>query len=285
MLKIVAFLLVGIGLFLGVGVPITIAVVFHIDLGRNRTVWEAIGAGTFLLGGAMPGIAVIVLASKLWKAGDPRNPKPDQTKGGYGKCTKNAAVDRLNVSPAAPAGDRGVRVQKRASHEMTVQIIQPSLPKLLAYGVAASVCGAGSAATLTSSLSQVFGFRWTPSLSWTIAVVALGLGIALTLVRMISAFVGKGPRLEIGPDGFEFRDWFGSRCRKWDDINGDFVVIRTGLIRMVAYRLTESCKESNRVKPSKMFRGNDEVIAGPFQVPMPKLAELLNQYRRIATTG
>src|SRR5262245_5147914 len=77
MRKTGAVILASVGLILAVGVPVTIAVVFNIDLGKKP------GA---LVGGMMPGISVMVLAGKLWKGGAAAKPMPDQIPPGYQYC-------------------------------------------------------------------------------------------------------------------------------------------------------------------------------------------------------
>jgi hypothetical protein len=72
-----AFILASVGLILAVAVPVTIAVVFNIDLGKRTGV---------LVGGMMPGISLMVLAGKLWKGGAVPKPMPDQIPPGYQYC-------------------------------------------------------------------------------------------------------------------------------------------------------------------------------------------------------
>lgn len=77
MRKTGAFVLAGIGLILAVGVPVTIAVVFSIDLGKKPGI---------LVGGMMPGIVVLMLAVKVWKSGAAPKPTPEQIPLGYQVC-------------------------------------------------------------------------------------------------------------------------------------------------------------------------------------------------------
>jgi hypothetical protein len=88
-------MLAAVGLILAVGVPITIAVAFDIDLGKQPAVMG---------GGMMPGIVVMAVAGKLWKGGAAVKPRPDQIPPGYEFCDlcgetvpeTEGSVQRLN---------------------------------------------------------------------------------------------------------------------------------------------------------------------------------------------
>ena len=67
----------GVGLIFAVGLPIAIALLLNIDLGRKPGV---------LVGGMMPGVGVMVLARKLWKGREAPKPTPDQIPLGYQVC-------------------------------------------------------------------------------------------------------------------------------------------------------------------------------------------------------
>ncbi len=75
MRKTGAVILASLGLILAVAVPVILAVVSNIDLGKNVAV---------LLFGMMPGISIMVLARKLSKGG--LKPMPDQIPPGYQFC-------------------------------------------------------------------------------------------------------------------------------------------------------------------------------------------------------
>ncbi|MFO0876525.1 MAG: hypothetical protein U0840_04055 [Gemmataceae bacterium] len=77
MRKLAAVLLATAGLILAVGLPITIAVVFNIDLGTRAGV---------LVGGMMPGIGVLALAGRLWSGAPAPQPPPDQIPPGHHVC-------------------------------------------------------------------------------------------------------------------------------------------------------------------------------------------------------
>ena len=99
---------------------------------------------------------------------------------------------------------------------------------------------------------------------------------------MLAAMIGRRPCVEIGPEGFVVRRAFGSRSRRWSDIEGTFMVIKVGLSKVVAYRLTRAFKDCAEIKPTTLFAGNDEAISGVFDRPIGELAELLNQYKASA---
>jgi hypothetical protein len=77
MRKTGALILAGVGLILAVGLPVTIALLFNIELGKRPGV---------LVGGMMPGVSVMVLARKLWKAGEAPMSMPDQIPPGHQVC-------------------------------------------------------------------------------------------------------------------------------------------------------------------------------------------------------
>lgn len=77
MRKTGAVILASLGLILAVAVPVTLAVVSNIDLGKNVNV---------LLFGMMPGIIIMMLARKLSKSGGGPKPMPDQIPPGYQFC-------------------------------------------------------------------------------------------------------------------------------------------------------------------------------------------------------
>jgi hypothetical protein len=77
MRKTGALILAGVGLILAVGVPVTLALSFDIDLGKRPGV---------LVGGVMPGVCVMALARKLWQGGGAPRPTPDQIPHGHQVC-------------------------------------------------------------------------------------------------------------------------------------------------------------------------------------------------------
>ena len=77
MRKTGAVILASLGLILAVAVPVILAVVSNIDLGKNVAV---------LLFGMMPGISIMMLAHKQSKSGAHPKPVPDQIPPGYQFC-------------------------------------------------------------------------------------------------------------------------------------------------------------------------------------------------------
>jgi hypothetical protein len=104
MRKTGALILAAVGLILAVGVPITMAVVFNIDLGKQPAVMG---------GGMMPGIVVMAVAGKLWKGAAAVQPRPERVPTGYEYCDlcgetvpeTEGSVQRLNPrTPMARVG-------------------------------------------------------------------------------------------------------------------------------------------------------------------------------------
>jgi len=90
------------------------------------------------------------------------------------------------------------------------------------------------------------------------------------------------PRVEIGPDGFVTQGAFGRRPRRWTDIKGDFAAVKVGFQTVVAYRLTDAARESDRVKPVAPPAGYDDAIAfcGELSIGARELADVLNRRRQ-----
>jgi hypothetical protein len=127
-----------------------------------------------------------------------------------------------------------------------------------------------------------------------LAGVAALFGLSATSVSILAGicgllFVGVlvagRPRVEIGPAGFVAATLTSSRTRRWGDVDGNFVVFRSGLNYMVGYRLTEACKQSIGFKPTTLFDGNDEAISGIFRLSIAELSALLNEYKERAANA
>jgi hypothetical protein len=139
---------------------------------------------------------------------------------------------------------------------------------------------AGGVALVLVGLSlAVLGVDWLTSIGWVIVVVLAVLVVCGCGALFLVSSIRGTPRVEIGPDGFFARALFGSRSRRWSDVEGDFVVIKVGLGQGVGYRLTPEFKELAGIKPTTLFAGNDEAISGAFAMSSGELAELLNQYK------
>src|SRR5262245_43362587 len=159
-------------------------------------------------------------------------------------------------------------------------IVGPSPLTLLGTLVFASLVLTASLAAFLLSLSlAVFGLGWFLSTGWVIVIVT-GVLVACCCGALLSvAIIGRRPRVEIGPDGFIACTLFGSRSRRWSDIEGLFAVIKVGLQKGVGYHLSQDFKESACIKPTTLFAGNDEVISGAYEMPTGDLAALLNQHK------
>lgn len=158
-----------------------------------------------------------------------------------------------------------------------VVTVYPHTLRLLVLQVLAAAVVTGSVAGV---LLGVFGHDWLMS-SGRVVVALVGAVVACFCGALVSiAAFGGRPRVEIGPEGFVTRTAFGSRTRRWGDIEGEFVVIRLGPLRGVGYHLTPAFKESARTKPTTAFAGNDEAISGVYRVPVGELVALLNEHKR-----
>ena len=117
-------------------------------------------------------------------------------------------------------------------------------------------------------------------------------GTAATLVcycvlAVLGAVIWRRPRVEIGPEGFVDYGTVGHRSRRWSDIEGAFVVIRSGWRSVVAYRLTDAFKQSTPIKPLASLAPNDEAIlvCGELTLGARELADVLNQWKQGAPSA
>jgi hypothetical protein len=123
---------------------------------------------------------------------------------------------------------------------------------------------------------ELWSYRWI-IIACTAALTACYCGIAV-----LGAIIWRRPRVEIGPDGFVDYGILGHRSRRWSDIEGSFTVIRFGWGRVVAYRLTDTFKESARINPIASLAGNDEaiLICGELAIAARELADVLNRWKQ-----
>jgi len=148
-----------------------------------------------------------------------------------------------------------------------ITTVRPSLLRLLeALGIIV-VGGVGA-------VWAVFGLRTTYGLAVLSVVVGAG------LLLFVLAVVTQTPRLVIGPEGFVLHRLIGRRSRKWEEINGEFAVIKISWFKNVAYKLTAECKERIGKKPTSQLSGYDEAVAAPLQLSAERLAELLNENKK-----
>jgi hypothetical protein len=142
------------------------------------------------------------------------------------------------------------------------------------------------AMTVGAPILVVFvGFLAAPALLshvWIITACTAALGACYCGIAVLGAVIWGRPRVEIGPDGFVDHGVLGHRTRRWSDIEGSFTVIRFGWGRVVAYRLTDTFKESARINPIASLAGNDEaiLICGELAIAARELADVLNRWKQ-----
>ena len=151
-------------------------------------------------------------------------------------------------------------------------VIGPSPLKLIAT---LGLGGLGMTAGSAMLVSGLFGRQFLLSAGW-IFVAFVGVSAACALVVSL---LRSRPRIEIGPVGFTVHALVGGHSRSWSEIEGDFVVVKSGFSNAVGYRLTPACKESIKFKPTTLFQGNDEALSGAYAVPIQQLASILNEYK------
>src|SRR5262245_27136470 len=135
MRRTAATLLVMGGFLLAVAVPIAVALGANVDFGQRPGV---------LVATAMPGVTVMALATRLWRARGPERPGPEQVPPGHRVCDLCrkpvpvvAGTDRrLDVSTAAV---RSAFVCHACARYRTRRAVAVLLVFLAALGVAAIV--------------------------------------------------------------------------------------------------------------------------------------------------
>jgi hypothetical protein len=156
--------------------------------------------------------------------------------------------------------------------EAEYHAVRPSPVRLLASLGIMVAGGAG----LICGLLLILGLRTMQTLV-VAGVVAVGLSVALFLLALIR----QRPQVVVSAEGFVFCRLFGSQSRKWEEVDGQFAVIKIGLSKAVAYNLTAECKARTGRKPTSHWSGYDEaILAQALQLWAEQLAELLNEYRR-----
>jgi hypothetical protein len=112
---------------------------------------------------------------------------------------------------------------------------------------------------------------------WVAVASAVG---GLILLTFAVAVVRQRPRVVIAPEGFTVYKLFGEESRKWDEVHGEFAVIKIGWNRAVGYNLTAGYKARAGTKPTSLFSGYDAAVSGAFRLSAEQLAELLNAHAR-----
>ena len=148
--------------------------------------------------------------------------------------------------------------------------------------------------TVPSSLSRMIGSLVLANLGlaggiflvvgWgLIQTVVCALAVGLSMVILVVAAVRQRPQVVISSEGFTFLPFFAGRTHQWEDIDGPLAVIRMGMHKAVAYKLTAEYKTRVGTKPPSRFSGHqgyDEVIVGHFRLSAKELAALLNEHKR-----
>ena len=123
---------------------------------------------------------------------------------------------------------------------------------------------------LSWAASLMLGVILATSIMWTFILITT----TLDLIRDV-------PRLEIGPHGFVLHQLACNSSRRWNDIEGDFVVRVMPLGRAVVYHLSDAFRKSQEVAQAKKV-GTKELMFNTFPMSLGKLAELLNEHKRRA---
>jgi hypothetical protein len=160
--------------------------------------------------------------------------------------------------------------------------IGPNWRKLL---VALLVGGLALTAGISLVLLKGLGVDRLGASWWMVVAVVGGVVGCCVGALVLAAIVGQRPRVEMGPNGFVVRRVFGSYSRSWDDVEGEFEVIKIGHGKAVGYRLTEEHKRWAGIKPTSLFAGKDEAMSGELRVTMEELAALLNEHKRRAASS
>jgi hypothetical protein len=112
-------------------------------------------------------------------------------------------------------------------------------------------------------------------------VVACAAVVALSTLLYVIAALRRRPRLTITPEGFVFEKLFGRDAHRWEEIDGQFAVIKIGLNKAVAYKLTPEYKARVGKKSTSLFSGYDAaVVGGALPRSAEELAELLNEHKQ-----
>src|SRR5690242_248785 len=90
---------------------------------------------------------------------------------------------------------------------------------------------------------------------WTLVACVVAVAMITTLF-LIAAIIQR-PRVIITPKGFLFEKLIGREAHQWDEIDGQFAVIRIGIMKAVAYKLTPEYKARTGKKPTSLFSGYD----------------------------
>jgi hypothetical protein len=125
---------------------------------------------------------------------------------------------------------------------------------------------------MVGGIIAIFGVR-------TATVGACTVVVALSTALYVIAALRQRPRVIITPQGFTFEKLLGREAHQWTDIEGRFVVIKVGLTKAVAYKLTAEYKSRTGKKTTTLFSGYDAAVVGGALPSSPQeLADLLNEH-------
>jgi hypothetical protein len=112
----------------------------------------------------------------------------------------------------------------------------------------------------------------------TVAVCAAVVALS-TVLYAIAAFRQR-PRVVITPEGFTFEKLVGREAYRWEEIDGRFAVIKVGINKGVAYKLTPEHRARRGKKPTSSFSGYDGVVVGgALPRSAEEIADLLNEHK------
>jgi hypothetical protein len=114
----------------------------------------------------------------------------------------------------------------------------------------------------------------------TLTALACAAVVSLSIVLCVVAAIRQRPRVVITPQEFTIYKIIGCESHKWDDIDGQFAVIKIGWSKAVAYHMTTEYKTRVGKKPTSMFSGYDAAVMGALRSSPEELAALLNEHKQ-----
>jgi hypothetical protein len=150
-------------------------------------------------------------------------------------------------------------------------VIGPNVPRTFVTLVLADV-------GIAAGLLLACGLSWVTIALWAAAVACTALLFVISLVRGL-------PAVEVSVEGLTARHAFGTRSFRWADVEGEFVTVRVGPSKMVAFRLTPAYKASGARLGRPPCPGYDAGISGHYRLSLEELTELLNRHRQKALAG
>ena len=164
--------------------------------------------------------------------------------------------------------------------------VGPSPLKVLGQVVLASFAGTAGLSILIVGLGFLAN-AWLLFHAGVIIACTAALFAGFCVFAVLCTVLRNRPRVEIGRDGFVSQGAFGRRPRRWTDVEGGFAAVKVGFRSVVAYRLTDAAKASDRVKPVAPPAGYDDAIpfCGELAIGARELAEVLNRWKQSAPSA